>query len=85
MLLESALKGAASAGAETELINLYDLDYKGCRSCFECKRLGGSSYGKCAVRDGLSPVLESFAHADAAVFGSPLYFWNVTGELRSFL
>ena len=33
-LLEHALSGARSAGAETELIHLYDLDFKGCVSCF---------------------------------------------------
>ena len=36
ILLENALKGAESEGAETEIINLYDLDYKGCKSCFAC-------------------------------------------------
>ena len=33
-LLDKALEGAASQGAETELIHLYDLNYKGCISCF---------------------------------------------------
>ena len=36
-LLQSALEGAASQGAETELVHLYDLDFKGCTSCFACK------------------------------------------------
>jgi len=36
-LLEKALEGAASQGAETELVHLYDLNYKGCISCFACK------------------------------------------------
>jgi len=36
-LLEKALEGASSKGAETELIHLYDLNYKGCISCFSCK------------------------------------------------
>jgi multimeric flavodoxin WrbA len=39
-LLEKALEGAASQGAETELIHLYDLDFKGCISCFACKTRG---------------------------------------------
>jgi Multimeric flavodoxin WrbA len=38
-LLQKALDGAASKGAETELIHLYDLNYKGCISCFACKTL----------------------------------------------
>jgi len=40
-LLEKALAGAASQGAETELMHLYDLNYKGCISCFACKTIGG--------------------------------------------
>jgi multimeric flavodoxin WrbA len=40
-LLNEALEGAASQGAENELIHLYDLNYKGCISCFACKTKGG--------------------------------------------
>ena len=38
-LLKSALEGAASVGAETELVQLYDLDFSGCMSCFSCSSL----------------------------------------------
>jgi len=48
ILLNKAMEGAASKGAETELIQLYDLNYKGCTSCFACKIKNGKSYGKCA-------------------------------------
>ena len=85
ILLNKSLEGAAAAGAETELVNLYDLDFKGCTSCFACKRLGGNSYGKCAMRDDLTPLLESIPRSDALILGSPIYFGNVTGEMRSFL
>ena len=84
-LLEHALEGAVSQGAETELVHLYDLDYKGCTSCFACKLKGGKSYGKCAMKDGLAPVLEKIADADALILGSPIYFGIVTGEMRSFM
>jgi multimeric flavodoxin WrbA len=84
-LLEKTLEGAASEGAETEIIHLYDLDFKGCISCFACKLKGGKSYGKCAVRDELTPVLEKLRDADAVILGSPIYFGNLTGEMRSFL
>ena len=73
-ILQSALDGAASAGAEnvrTEMIHLYDYSYTGCVSCFQCKRKGGKHYGRCAVRDGLTPVLEKCREAD--------------GMMRSFL
>lgn len=44
-LLKRAMEGAAEAGAETELINLYDrsLNFKGCMSCFDCKMKGGKT------------------------------------------
>jgi multimeric flavodoxin WrbA len=84
-LLEYALKGALSAGAKTELVHLYDLAYKGCTSCFSCKLKNGKSYGKCAMLDDLTPVLERIAGADAFVLGSPVYIGTATGEMRSFL
>ena len=84
-LLKKALKGAASQGAETELIHLYDLKFTGCTSCFACKTKGGKSYGRCAVKDGLAPVLKKVEAADALILGSPIYFGNVSGEMRSFL
>ncbi len=84
-LVAKALEGAAAQGATTDLFHLYDLDFKGCKSCFACKIRGGKSYGKCALNDDLAPVLEKIAAADALVIGSPIYFGTVTGETRSFL
>jgi multimeric flavodoxin WrbA len=84
-LLEHALKGAASKGAQTELVHLYDLQYTGCTSCFACKKIGGKSYGKCAVKDGLTPLLQRAAGADALILGSPVYFRAESGEMRSFM
>ncbi|HEX7714554.1 MAG TPA: flavodoxin family protein, partial [Bacillota bacterium] len=72
-LLRRALEGAISQGAETELIHLYDLNYKGCISCLACKTRNGPSYGKCAVNDELAPVLRKVAAADAFILGSPIY------------
>lgn len=84
-LLNKALEGAASQNAETELIHLYDINYKGCASCFSCKLIGGKSYGKCALRDDLTPILKKVEEADAIVLGSPVYFGAVTGEMKSFI
>lgn len=85
-ILQNMLAGAreADASLECELVNLYAYDYKGCLSCFECKRIGGKSYGKCAVRDGIWPLLEKSLHADILVFGTPIYFSDVTGMMRSY-
>ncbi|GFE60558.1 flavodoxin family protein [Geobacter sp. AOG2] len=84
-LLGKALEGAAAQGAETEVVHLYDLNFKGCISCLACKTRGGKSYGTCSFTDGLTPTLKKIIEADALVIGSPIYFGSVTGETRSFL
>jgi multimeric flavodoxin WrbA len=84
-LLGKALEGAASQGAETQLIHLYDLRFTGCRSCFACKTRGGRSYGHCAARDSLTPLLAEAAEAGAILLGSPIYFGAVSGEMKSLL
>ncbi len=83
-LLKHTLEGAASQGAETEVINLYELDFKGCTSCFACKRKDGE-HGKCAMRDDLSPVLIKLRDADAIIFGSPIYYSNITSGILGLL
>lgn len=84
-LLDHALQGAAEAGAETEMVHLYDHNFKGCTSCFACKRKDGGNRGVCVLRDDLSPLLERVAAADALLLGSPIYLGAVTGEMRSFM
>lgn len=84
-LLKKALEGAETQGAETELIHLYDLDYKGCHSCYSCKLKGGKSFGKCAVIDGLTPILEKVRDIDALLMGFPIYMGAVCGMTQSFL
>ena len=84
-LLQKALEGAVSLGAETELIHLYDLNYKGCISCFACKTIGGKSYGKCAVEDDLVPIFNRIEQSDAIILGSPIYWGHVSGEMKSFM
>ena len=85
VLLKKALDGAQANGAETELINLYDLNYKGCTSCFACKRKDGPSYGSCAWKDDLSPILMKIKEADAIILGSPIYLHDITGQMHAFL
>lgn len=80
-LLRSALDGARSQGAETEIIHLYDLRFKGCSSCFACKRAGGGNTGHCVLKDELSVCLEKIVESDALILGSPVYFGNMTGSM----
>lgn len=85
VLLQSAMDGVHAAGGKTECTHLYDLNFKGCVSCFACKRKNGKFYGACACRDALTPVLETIAQADALLLASPIYFMSVTSSLQAFL
>jgi multimeric flavodoxin WrbA len=83
-LLIKTIGGAKAAGAETELIHLYDLTFKGCTSCFSCKLIDSPNKGKCAMKDELTPVLKMIEdQADAVVLGTPVYFGSMAGELKS--
>ena len=84
-MLESAMKGADEAGAETELVHLYDSAFKGCVSCFACTVKGNKTNGLCAFKDALTPTLEKAHQADVIVIGSPIYFSYPTGPVRSFM
>ena len=86
-LLESALDGARSAAkdAKTEIINLYDYTYKGCISCYSCKRKGSPSLYRCAVRDELTPVLEKISYADGVIFGTPIYLRGITSGMHALI
>ncbi len=84
-LLNRALEGAASEGAEVEIINLYNLKFTGCVSCFACKTKGARSYGKCAVKDDLAAVLDKVVEADGLIMGTPVYMGAATSGMRAFM
>ncbi len=75
---------AVSDQIEVKTVRLYDLDYKGCMSCMACK-MKGKAANVCKFKDALTPVLEEIADADGLVLGSPIYFGDVTGQMRTFL
>ena len=84
-LLQAALRGAMEKGAETQLVNLYDLNFHGCYSCFACKRLGSPAFGRCVHGDDLRPILkEIHEEADALIMGAPIYFGHLSAAMLSF-
>ena len=71
--------------ATVETVNLYDFDFKGCRSCFACKLKGSKNYGHCSVKDSIMPILEKAAQADILVFGSPIFLMDISAQMKAFL
>ena len=84
-LLKKTLEGAASHGAETELVHLNELSMRGCQACFSCKKRGGRSYGRCVQKDDMTPLYEKIEQSDAFFLGSPIYFGTITAPAKVFV
>jgi len=68
-------------GVETQTFNLNDLQMQGCQACDACKR----DHDRCIVGDDLSDVLDAVFAADALVFSSPVYYGDVSAQLKTFI
>ncbi|MBR1780756.1 MAG: flavodoxin family protein [Oscillospiraceae bacterium] len=84
-LCQAALEGAAAAGAETELIHLESMTFKGCISCYRCHSVREYNTEVCYYKDQLSETLEKCMKADAIIIGSPVYYGFTTGDVRAFM
>ena len=85
-MLQKFAEGAMSVSNQIEVktVRLYGMDYKGCMSCMACK-IKGKASNVCKFKDALTPVLEEIAQADGLVLGSPIYFGDVTAQMRAVL
>ena len=81
-LINEAIKGAESKGAEVVKFDLFRLErYTGCISCFACKK--EKFKGHCMCRDALTPVLDAIREADGLIIGSPNYLSEMTASFRA--
>ena len=81
ILVKEAAEGARASGADVVEYDLYDLDFKGCVSCFGCKL--GNNKGRCVYNDDLAQVLEDIRTADGLIMGSPNYLGDISAGLRA--
>lgn len=86
-LLDKSLDGIKSILSEAEVkrIDLYDIPFNGCKSCFACKKINGRHYGRCVYNDDFKPILNEIVQSDGIILGSPVYFGDLTGNMRCFL
>lgn len=76
-LLDRALEGAASAGADVEKIVLNELDFKACQECGGCLRSG-----VCVIRDGMSHIYKELDSADVVIISSPIFFASLSAQAK---
>ena len=83
-MLKKFLEGAASQGAQTELVHLSDLNFKGCQGCLSC-HLVDDKRGPCTIKDDLTKYIDQCESYKAMCFGTPLYFYSESGMMRCLL
>ncbi|GFI62203.1 iron-sulfur flavoprotein [Clostridiales bacterium] len=81
-IIESFLKWAAYAGADTKTYQLCEYKINQCKGCFS---YWFNSPGKCVMKDDMEELINAYQSADVVCFGSPVYSWNMTALLKNFV
>ena len=81
-LIKAFLDGAKNADNNICEFYLQDMNIKGCLGCESCS-YAKKSQSPCKQADDMEQIYEAFLIADVVVFASPLYFWTVTGTLKT--
>ena len=80
LLLEKALEGAKSAGAEVTTLRAADLDMGGCEECGNCDETG-----ECSVDDDMQKVYPQLDDADAVILATPIFFYGPPAQLKALI
>ncbi|MHA1270919.1 MAG: flavodoxin family protein [Candidatus Helarchaeota archaeon] len=79
-LVEKVLKVAGKGDEfETEIITLGDKNLQYCNSCFSC------NHGPCPIEDDMQKIYPKLIEADAIILGSPVYIYNVSARMKTFI
>lgn len=80
LLLDEALKGAQSQGAEIEKIIVDKLKIAPCKEYYGCLR-----DGNCVIRDDMDNIYPKLLKADRIIIASPMFFYGVTSQLKALI
>ncbi len=79
IMVEEFVRGAKEAGHDTEIVPVGRMSIKGCLGCQYCF----AHDGECVQKDDMVTVLESIDQADMVVFAAPIYWFDITAQLKS--
>ena len=81
--LQVVMSELEKEGIETELIQVGGKPLHGCTACYSCYK---KKDRQCAIKkDELNSYVEKMIEADGIIIGSPVYFSNVTSEVKAFM
>ena len=79
-LANAFAQGAQEAGNQVEFVSLRDKRIGFCRGCLACLKRG-----TCVIDDDAVEIVEKMKHADVLVFATPVYYYSVSGQLKTML
>lgn len=83
VLLDAVLEPLRAAGHECDLVELAGKTVAGCTACGAC---GREKDGKCHGRkDDGNALIEAMPGYDAIILGSPVYFADITSEMKALI
>jgi len=80
LLLDEALKGAESRGAEAEKVLADKLAISPCKEYYACLK-----DGKCVIKDDMDSIYDKLLSADAIIIASPMFFYTVSAQLLTLI
>jgi multimeric flavodoxin WrbA len=80
LLLEEALKGAKSQGAEVEKIVVDKLKIAPCKEYLGCFK-----DGNCVIRDDMDEIYPKLLGADVVIIASPMFFYGVSSQAKALI
>ena len=81
--LRIVLTALEQEGIETEIVQLGGLTLSGCRACGACRSV---KEPRCLQPDdGMNSFIQKILEADGVIIGSPVYFGNVTPEVKALI
>ncbi len=84
-LAQRALDGAASLGADTEMVMLRDKNIQFCTNCLTCYKDLESEIAPCTIDDDVGEILQKVREADGIILASPVHCGFVTGLMTAFI
>ena len=83
ILIKQVLRELEKEGVETELVQLSGKEIHGCISCYKCFE---NKDRRCAVKDdALNELIEKMTKAEGMILGSPVYFIDITPEMKALI
>ena len=80
ILAQKFAEGVTAAGNEVKFVAVRDVKLQFCTGCLYCQ-----THDQCVLKDGMNDLYSDFENADVLVFATPVYYYAVSGQLKTFL